>query len=524
MSILEKKILGKKFPFFISYIAFAAITLIAGISLLAWTLSGEIERAVVTKQATIMVEGTWQEEYLVGQTFKTQGLSLNIGSEKKPRIISIDDCTISADFSSAGEESVEISYKADEYTVYAATKSVNVLPVRGLYIENYSDYITLEGEKIIPSENFEGYAVLGKEPQTNAFGEVERVNEGWKIRLREDTYSSSCKQNASLPNFYTATIYCGSLSHSFNFFNAAEQSFVVGSINDIVTYKNDDENSQAKMQLVVTDRDSGYQEDCTGETKGYYIYQNAEGEQSTLPFRYSLEEKAENLLSETQTAGLTESSATVEEELYYAVSYAEESFSVSAEIFQSAVVGGRIYEDHGYKLVVNAKERILHFDYTPVNTADPKDPLYVAGSTEETEQEEGTIPTLTLYVTDYDMNPLLGTGNGWSKGVYIYTDRFGQSHKLTFYLQAWVWTYVPLSGNRTDVYDEVTVSDFVYNYEAPDEHKWNSYHQGTFYATVSQFIRGEGFVEERFSVADAQDGNGEEVTSESKWLPAILGM
>ncbi len=520
----NKKFLGKTLPVFYTYVGVLFVTLLSVILLLVWTISGDAERALTVRKATLVVNGTWQEEYLVGQQVNLDGVSLNIGTEKKPKLIAMKDCTITADFISAGKNHIEISYKTNEYTMYSATRAVNVLQVRALEVEHYSSFITAHENSFTPSEDFKGYAILASKPSTDAFGEVEKVENGWKVALKEDMFSSSCSKPDKTQNFYSATLYCGTLSHSFNFYNAAGQSFIVTSSTDVVKYDNSNAGSTATLSLVVTDRSTNYQTDCTGSTKGYYIYTDIHGEERTLPFAYTLEEKDERLQSAEQTAGLTETVTGENEEMQYTVQFDGNAFGVNADVFQSAVVGGRIFEDHGYKLVVGAKERILHFDYTPVDTTDEKDPAYNPETSATAVATSGTLPTLTLYVTEYDMNPLLGTGNGFSRGVYIYTDREGVAHKMAFYLQAWVWTYVPLSQNYSDVYDQVTVSDFVYNHEAPSEDlKYNSYHCGTLYATVSQFVRGEGIVTERFSIADELDG-GKEIYSEDKWLFAIMGM
>ncbi len=518
---MQRTILGKNLPTFLAYVVFGALTLAASVTLLIWTISGEVERAVQTLPAQFVAEGEWQTEYLVGQQFNPEGISVEIDGGKK---IPAAECSVSADFTAAGKRTVELSYKLNDYTVYVAREQVTVIAVRAIYVENYSTYLTPTESGFAPAEDFAAYAVLAGKPQTNAFSAAEQVANGYKIRLNEGDYRTSCKPNSSLPSFYTATLYCGTLTHEFHFYNAAERSFIVSSATSVVPYQNVAGGAEA-LHLVVTERAESYQIDCTGKTAGTYIYTAADGVQTSFPFAYELKEKEEIFSSRQQTNTLVESTSTAEEGVRYEVSYGEKQFCVNADIFQNAVVGGRIYEDHGYKLVVGAKERILQLTYSPANKTDVKDPAYDASATEAILAEEGVPPTLTLYVTAYDMNPLLGTGNGWSRGVYIYTDRAGQSHKLPFYLQAWVWTFVPLSQNEGDAYDTVTVSDYVYNYEAPVDLQYNSYYQGTFYASVSQFVRGEGVVNERFCATDEVDETGKEVvTSESKWLRAILGM
>lgn len=118
------------------------------------------------------------------------------------------------------------------------------------------------------------------------------------------------------------------------------------------------------------------------------------------------------------------------------------------------------------------------------------------------------LPSLTLYVSEYSMNPLLGTGNGYSRGVYVYTDANGNSYNLTFYLQAWVWTYVPLSSSHGDVYAEASVNDYVKD----NDGNWNSFRRGVMYADITFFDRGNGFTTVNFFAV------------EEKWLNALLNL
>lgn len=145
------------------------------------------------------------------------------------------------------------------------------------------------------------------------------------------------------------------------------------------------------------------------------------------------------------------------------------------------------------------------------------------------------IASLTLYATSYELNPLLGTGTGYSQGMYVYTNRFGVSFKIKFHMNAVIWTYVPNSSQYCDIYSDATVSDVIYNGSAPlqivyDEwtddsgyhrelnwnllynNKYDSFYRGELQTTVSCFDRGNGIVSESFHAP------------EELWLGALLGM
>lgn len=510
------------------YAAFGFVTLVLAAILLTWTLLGEIERELTEYDAVTVAEEGVRTEYLVGQQFDPKGISVNIGTEEEPEMVGAEECQIFADFSSAGEKQVEFVYMPDDYTSYVAHFKVNVIFVRNIEITTYPQYISVEnGQAKVSRGSLEGKAVLATQPATDAFGSVTRTEKGYEAALLPDMYNISCNAGGGLENYYTASVYCGNVSVSFNIYNAADTSYYVSSENDIVQYANASQSSLNTLSLIITDRSANYSQGLAGSTKGSYVYTRTDGENVThtvVPFIYELTDTQELFNSSSVTQSITESAL----EDSYVVSFdGGDAFSVEADVFQSAVVGGMIYEQSGFKIVVDSPARILELTYTPEDASDPADPAY----NPEAQAEEGTaqqenLPSLTLFVTDYDMNPLLGTGNGWSRGVYIYTSPDGTSYKLPFYMQAWTWTYVPLSGNMSDVYDDVTLSDFVYNWEAPVENRYNSYYRGTLYVTVSDYIRGTGFETYRFSVPDIADPDNPEnilTPSEDRWLGATMG-
>lgn len=496
----------KKHTLSFIYIIAGAVTLIAGIILLVWCITGDMPRQLVINRAYLVGAESVRTEYIVGQSFDASGLSLNIGDEDDPEIIPIEDCTVVADFSSAGKRTVSVTYAPDEYTNYTATLTADVIGVRALDIMNYPLTVTVDGDSATPDESFEMYAYLTSAPASSVFGEAEQTELGWKVRATSDMTSYSLTGSGSLDGYYTLTYYCGNASDGFSFYNAAGRSFIVSGTNDIVTFENANDDG-ASLSLVITERSENYKLGEAGSTAGYYVCTSAGGEQTLLDFDYSLT-YTEELLS-SSADGLTEAHDGGE----YRVTYGGSSFTVDGNTFQSAVVGGMIKEDSGFLVVVDSDERVLTFDYDPVDTTDVTDPGYTG---------EGSAPSaeagsrkLTLYVTDYSMNPLLGTGNGWSRGVYIYTNENGESFRVPFYLQAYVWTYVPLSGNSVN-YGDVTASDVVFNWEHKDDTGvnagYNTYFRGVLYSTMTEFTRGEGFVSDRFSAP------------EERWLGAIMGL
>ena len=484
----------KKHTAVLLYSLLGLITAVAAIILIIWAVSGDKERLIDNYPASLVadaessdtetVAGSLQTEYLVGQKFKSDGLTLNIGTDEKPKLISIDQCSINYDFSSAGEKTVEVTYNTDEYTVYRAEIRVNVIFVRSMEVEVYPSKIDVSNEGAVTTdEKFTMYATLAEKPRTDAFGSVTKTSYGYRIKLDESMYTVSCSADSQLDNFYNVSFYCGTVSSSFSFYNAAGRSFIVSSSNDVVPFTEQNTAAgNAELTLIVTQRDESYQIGCTGKTKGFYVYANG-SEEKLYEFNYELKDKSENLLSK-------EISESVQGGLYIA-EVDGRTFSADAAVWQNAVVRGMIIDDNGFKLVVNSEKRILSFNC-------------------ESETADGeNVPSLTLYVTDYDMNPLLGTGNGYSRGVYIFTDSDGNSYKINFYMGIWVWTFVPLSGTNSDVFSDVSVNDYVYNEEAGE---WNSYLRGTLYTNITLYQRGSGSKTITFTA------------DETLWLGALAGM
>lgn len=471
------------------YGSLGLITAIVAIALIVWTVNGDKERLAEFRPAFIVTDTPLQTEYLVGQKFNCNGLSLNIGSEGNPQLIPAEDCGVNADFTSAGEKTVEITYKPDDYTTYLAEVDVTVIFVRSMEIEVYPSNIeVVDSNNIETDADFAMYATLASRPDTDAFGEVTASANGYRVKLNESMYTVSCSADGQLDNFYNLTLYCGNVSSVFSFYNAAGRSFIVTSSNDVVSYTEDNVvDGDAAMTLVVTERDGGYQTDCTGKTTGFYVYNNG-SEEKIYDFNYELTDKTEMFLSKEVEESVTSDG--------YKAVIDGHTFIASPSLWQNAVVNGMIVDDHGFKLVINSDRRILSFDYS--------------GELQDGE----TSPSLTLYVTDYDMNPLLGTGNGYSKGIYVFTDSDGNSYKISFYMGIWVWTYVPLSGTHSDVLSDASVNDYVYNPEAPgnEEDKYNSFYRGTLYSNITLYERGGGFKTLTFTAGEEQ------------WLGALVGM
>lgn len=478
----------------LSYAVAGLLTAILAIILLTWTMKGKTLDSISYRQANLVIDDQIRTEYLVGQEFENEGYSLDIGDGK---IIPASDCQANYDFTSAGEKSVEISYTS-ENIVYQSTMNVTTLYVRSIEIVKYPSLVTISSDNIALDDTFEMYAILSTAPKTESFGEVKKIDDGYRIQLNanqnSNAYSLSYQQEKSKENLYHLTIYCGNLSSSFSFYNAAGKSFIINSSSDVVEYTSVNEEDSTSFTLVVSNRSEQYQIDCTGKTTGFYIYKNANGQETVYDFAYEMKDSEEVFTSSTD---VKETYNKNNDENYH-VEIDGNEYVAASSAWQRAVVNGSIRKVDGHFIVIQSEARILPFTYV---------------TDEETDVQEKSSPSLTLYVTDYELNPKLGTGSGYSKGVYIYTDEEGNSTKMRFDMTIVSWTYIPLSNAVSDVYSDVTIGwDYTYNPSAPADLQYDSYYLGDLYAEISIYKRGEGTITQKFCA------------SQSLWLKAVAGI
>lgn len=404
------------------YIIFAVATAIIFVSMIIWSSLGVSAGEVKIYEVPLVLAEDVQTEYLVGQSFNPEGISLNIGKESKPELIDASECTIDADFSSGGNKRVAINWSPNETTSYIGYLNVYVYFVRGLEVAVMPSSITVaEDGTFTCDEDFEVHAYLTSMPKnTEKFAPADE--DGSSILLTPDMYTAKAVESKQTPGCYTGSIYCGNLTYSFNFYNDAERTFLISSERSVVMFENSDESSAESLTLIVTDAPDSYQHTGVGKTVGSYIYTDADGDKSVLDFAYEMTETEEIFSSE----GLGES----HEDDIYTVEYEGNTFNASANIFQSAVVNGIIVDDGGQLFVVGSRDRICDFRYIPT----------------ESYQEGDPVPELKVYVTYYVFT--MDNGSGVAEGFYLYTDLYGNKYRIPFFMQTWVWDIVPLSATK----------------------------------------------------------------------------
>ncbi len=431
------------------YGAFGVVTIIGASILVSWAIKSN---SISVLDADVVVSDKTQTEYLVGQQINTSDLYLNIGTKSKPNLIPANKCMVDASLSSAGTKKVTLTYSYDEYTNYQGEFYVNVLFVRSIEIDTMPTKIKVnEDGKTFTANDFSLYAEVSEKPKTSYF-DYEKISDSYyKIKLTADMYSTSAVMSSKIEDYYTANVYCGNLSYQFDFYNVDDQTFYVDSEKDVVKFTS---NSNVELELVITNKDESYQTNCVGNTKGYYIFKTND-KYDFVDFDFTLTTHEEQFKSKN----VVETFDDVNNK--YEVLKDGNKFSVEANLWQSAVVNGLIYNEGGYKLVADSDSRVLHLTNT---------------------SEDGT--TLTLYVTKFNFDT--STGGGISEGFYIYKDSYNEYHRIKFFMQTWTWDYVPLSVTKQECASEeipdISIVDYL-----------TTKYIGDMNVSITAFKRGEGF-------------------------------
>lgn len=451
----------------IIYILCGFATIIASTSLVIWSKNGDkaldvniISKEVVTNENT-------QREYLVGQKVNTDNLFLNIGNDRKENLIPASECKIESDFTSAGNKQITLSYEPNSYTSYQGKLDVKVHFVRNIIVKSHPKSINVDKENktFSSTDLFDISAELATRPTTSDFEIDDSIDDKIAVKLKPEMYTTSVIESTTIEGFYSASLYLGNLTYSFNFYNNAGSTFYVSSEKDIVQFENVNTSSNSKLILVVTSRDSSYQFDCIGLTSGSYIYQNEKGEKEILDFSYELKEK-EECFNSSKIEEIKDDSNSL-----YIAKYDNNEFKVQSNLWQSAVVNGLIYNDGGFNLVANSDSRILHMNYVSDNPSEND-------------------PEMTLYVTYYTFDT--STGSGKSYGFYLYKDSSGSSYKIPFFLQTFVWDHVPLSATiqNSSIDSTFSLGDWL-----------STKYVGDLFTQVRVFVRGEGWKEATFTAS-----------------------
>lgn len=324
----------------IIYGAVCIVTLVMAIALIVWASGSAALDEIFYKSATVKLSDGMRREYLVNEKLPAEKLSLEL---EDGTVIAGADCTLEADFSTAGIKQVSLSWQ-DGNTVYTGSFSVTVFGVRHISIEQYpADYwIDISGNPVLGSpgavetpEDSEDESNAA-EGETSADGETD-VDEGteeeiapagglvvWAELTGEPTEFTFPEEHPEwtttivlTPELYNLTsvqtgegyafeISCGNVKDAFAMVSvgAEKRCLPLQSLDSVVTF--DNVNSGAETLTLYIEQSERNFEDGENEAsmaKGTYVYTAANGGTFVFTFRYTLSGWSSNFMSSALNNG-----------------------------------------------------------------------------------------------------------------------------------------------------------------------------------------------------------------------------
>ena len=326
----------------IIYSAICIVTLAMAIALIIWASGSAALDEIFYENATVKFSDGMRREYLVNEELPAENLSLELESGT---VIAGTDCTLEADFSSAGIKQVSLSWQ-DGNTVYTGSFSVTVFGVRHISIEQYpTDYwIDISGNPVLgtpgavetPEENedesnaAEGETSEGdQEAGTDAEEETEEATPAgglvvWAELTGEPTEFAFPEEHPDwtttivlTPELYDITsvqtnegyafeISCGNVKDAFAMVSigAEKRCLPLQSLDSVVTF--DNVNSGAETLTLYIEQSERNFEDGASEAsmaKGTYVYTAANGGTYVYTFRYTLSGWSSNFMASALNNG-----------------------------------------------------------------------------------------------------------------------------------------------------------------------------------------------------------------------------
>lgn len=275
------------------YVVIFAASLVGLIHLMAWAFRGGTGETV-TYAATLHGVETARTEYLVDQAVDTAGLSLEFTPEDgEMREISAQECTVAADFSSAGNKKVTLSYRYDQYTVYSADYYVEIYKIRHIEVQKYPSSVTENADGSYAVDGLEIWAELDRVPQTGVFTqptaedapEVATWETNTVIKLDETLCSVSVAEHESKKNYFAVSVACNSFSQSFGIYQTNGDSYFLSAEDDVLDFTNKSGTADT-LRLVVNEHNNP--QSGTGTSSGWYYYTDAAGTTTKYRFSYSI--------------------------------------------------------------------------------------------------------------------------------------------------------------------------------------------------------------------------------------------
>lgn len=262
------------------YGSFGLATVICFASLLTWAASGTAGKTLIEKEGEITLSSEVRREYLVNETLDTMGLSFYVDDEE----ISLNNCKIEYDFTSAGDKVVSVSYEEDKY-IYRAYYDVEVFAVRHLDVRDKT--ISLKRDGNWDFSNLVVWAELSGAPtefeKPDAFPDINDT----VIILNENQYTAEITET-NIPEYYNVIIRAGHAAYPFGFTTGNYPQ--VNSTDRIYQLTNASGTTET-LTLFVTYSSSNFAPP-TGvgqiNVTGTYVFRDIYGTRTDYGFKYTL--------------------------------------------------------------------------------------------------------------------------------------------------------------------------------------------------------------------------------------------
>jgi hypothetical protein len=278
---------------FISYASILIVTIALLISLLTWASKGDIKNDINIIETKVHLNQNVRQEYLVGETIDTNGISLEVEGEQ------ITDFNVSCDTSCAGIKKVEISY-LKEGNNYVGYYPITILGIRHYDIRSYpTGFSTDSNGKTIP-QGLEIWVELSGAPK-----EFETVN-GYEtaIKLPMNLVETTLTPNENNSSEYSLELAIGSTKLNYYCVQLEDQLLMLNSQDRVLSFTNKD-GGKEKMTLYVTQIESNNGDGEVG-AEGYYLFEDAQGKKELLSFKYYLNGWDSKFVSSSFNQGLND--------------------------------------------------------------------------------------------------------------------------------------------------------------------------------------------------------------------------
>lgn len=256
----------------IIYSAVALITAVLIIALPIWAAAGaSITQINVVEGEVILSEDGVRDEYLVGQSIDSTGVSLKVGKD----VYTTDELEFTVDNASAGTKMVEVSHREDN-NYYRGYYPVTYFAIRHLDMHKTPSGIKFDDDGNVTVEGMELWAELSGQP--TSFDQPDDPGLDTVIILDESNYTLEIDAPDESGGYF-AKIACGKHSVTIYFIEINGEMIILESANRLAVFTNENGTGES-LTLYITSR--GVDDSANGKinvAEGFFIYRDENGVQ-----------------------------------------------------------------------------------------------------------------------------------------------------------------------------------------------------------------------------------------------------